>query len=88
MEIIEGHILEFDHDYKPANHPPKEEGFYMTIRCGLGGIYYRFDEWREGNWQVGILDASYVIAYSRETIAREVVNECARKKLDNRKYAL
>ena len=86
MEIREGHILDFDHDYKPANYPPKEDGFYMTIRCGLGGIYYNLDEWKDGNWQVMILDASRVIAYSRETIAREVVNEWARNKLKVKGY--
>lgn len=84
MEIMEEYILNFNNDYKPANHLPKEDGFYMTIRCGLGGIYYELDEWKDGNWQVRILDASYVIAYSRETIARDVVNEWARKKLANK----
>lgn len=84
MEIRKEHILDFNNDYKPANYPPKEDGFYMTIRCGLGGIYYELDEWKDGNWQVGILDASYVIAYSREIIAREAVNEWARKKLANK----
>ena len=65
---------------------PKEDGFYMTIRCGLGGIYYNLDEWKDSNWQVGILDGSYVIAYSREQIPREVVNEWARNKLKVKGY--
>ena len=86
MEIREEHIVHFDNDYKPANHPPKEDGFYMTIRCGLGGIYYNLDEWKDSNWQVGILDGSYVIAYSREQIPREVVNEWARNKLKVKGY--
>lgn len=82
MEIREDRILDFDNDYKPSNYPPKVDGYYMTIRCGLGGIYYRLDEYKEGRWQLGILDGSYVIAYSRETISKEVVNEWARKKLE------
>ena len=86
MKIREEHIIDFDNDYKPTNHPPKEDGFYMTIRCGLGGIYYNLDEWKDGNWQVGILDGSYVIAYSKEQIPREVVNEWARKKLKAKGY--
>lgn len=83
MEIKEEHILDFNYDYKPANNPPKEDGFYMTIRCGLGGIYYNLNEWKEGGWQLGILDGSYVIAYSKETISKEAVNDWARKKLAN-----
>lgn len=84
MEIKEEHILDFSNDYKPANYPPKKDGFYMTIRCGLGGIYYSLNEWKDDMWQVGILDFSSVIAYSRETIAKEVVNEWVRKKLENK----
>lgn len=86
MKIREEHILDFDNDYKPANYPPKEDGFYMTIRCGFGGIYYNLNEWKDSNWQVGILDGSYVIAYSREQIPREVVNEWARNKLKAKGY--
>ncbi len=25
--------------YLTKNHLPEKEGFYITIRCGLGGIY-------------------------------------------------
>ena len=82
MEIREDKILNFDNDFKPANHTPKVDGYYMTIRCGLGGIYYNLDQWKDGKWQVGILDGSYVIAYSKETISKEVVNDWARKKLE------
>lgn len=84
MTIREDHILDFDHDYKPANYLPKEEGYYMTIRCGFSGIYYHLDEWKEGKWQVRILDGSYVVAYSRETIPRETVNEWALRKLNKK----
>lgn len=84
MTIIEDNILTFNHDYKPANYPPREDGYYMTIRCGLMGIYYHLDEWKEGKWQVHILDGSYVVAYSRETIPRETVNEWALRKLNKK----
>lgn len=82
MEIREDNILNFDNDFKPANYTPKANGYYMTIRCGLEGIYYRLDEYKDGRWQLGILDGSYVIAYSKETISKEVVNDWARKKLE------
>ena len=75
MDIKFDYILSFHNDYKPANKPPKKEGFYMTIRCGLNGIYYYLNEWKDGDWLVNILDNSFVIAYSKETIEREVVDE-------------
>lgn len=48
----------------PFNSPPENEGIYLTIRCGLNGIYTAIDQWKEGKWQLGVLDASKVIAYS------------------------
>lgn len=72
------HIFEFDGKYKPSNREkqmPRENGYYMTIRCGLGGIYFCLDEWKDGTWQVGVLDASSVIAYSREQIQPSEVTE-------------
>lgn len=85
MKIKEGHILNFDGDFKPAKHQPRESGYYMTIRCGLGGIYYNLDEWKDDRWQVAILDGSYVIAYSKEQISKDTVNDWARNKLKNRR---
>ena len=80
MEIKEGSILEFNGEYEPSNVPPKEPGFYMTIRCGLGGIYYDLNKWKDGRWQKNILDASRVIAYSKEVIQEEeVMNWCKKR---------
>ena len=46
MEITHERIFDFkDHEYVPAHHDPKEPGYYMTIRCGLSGIYTNLDEW-------------------------------------------
>lgn len=75
MEINETKILTFNGEYKLAKYPPKEDGFYMTVRCGLGGIYTNLDEWKNNKWQVGILDDSNVIAYSREQITKEQVDD-------------
>ena len=75
MKILEGSILDFNGDFKPNNVPPKEEGYYMTIRCGLSGIYYHLDEYKNNNWLVRILDASKVIAYSKEQVPKELVDE-------------
>lgn len=86
MEIKEGHILDFNGEYVPAKRQPKVDGYYMTIRCGLGGIYYIINEWKDGRWQVESLDDGYVIAYSKETISKEKVNEWARNKLKEKGF--
>ena len=82
MEIKEDYIIHFEHGFVPGHHNPKVDGYYMTIRCGLEGIYYNLNEWKDGHWMVRILDDSRVIAYSRELISKEAVNEWARKKLE------
>jgi len=75
-------IYKFNGEYKTAKYPPKEDGYYMTIRCGLSGIYTLLNEWKDNKWQVKILDASDTIAYSKERISEEIVNEWAKKKLE------
>ena len=76
MEITHERIFDFkNHEYIPAHHDPKEPGYYMTIRCGLGGIYTCLDEFKTGKWQVGVLDDSSVIAYTKEQVTKEAVKE-------------
>ena len=57
-----------EYDFIPAHHNPKEEGYYVTIRCGLSGIYQMLNEWKNNDWQINLTDNSYTIAYSRERI--------------------
>jgi hypothetical protein len=61
-------IFKFHNDFKPAKYPPQEEGYYVTIRCGLSGIYQVLNQWKDGKWQMQILDASDTIAYSKEKV--------------------
>lgn len=64
-------IFDFDreeNDFKPAHYPPKEEGLYVTLRCGFTGITQELDRYENGEWQLRVLDGSKVIAYSRNTI--------------------
>lgn len=73
IKSYEKDIMFFDRntpglDFKPAHYPPTEDGLYVTIRCGLPGIYQRLNEWKDGKWQMEILDGSRTIAYSRTTI--------------------
>lgn len=75
MEINEIKILNFNGEYKLAKYPPKEDGYYMTIRCGLGGIYTCLNEWKDNAWQVETADASDTIAYSKEQITAKQVDD-------------
>ena len=61
-------IFKFHNDFKPAKYPPQEDGYYVTIRCGLSGIYQVLNQWKDGKWQMQILDASDTIAYSKEKV--------------------
>ena len=71
IKSYEKKILDFDsceNNFKPAHYPPKEDGLYITLRCGLAGISQRLDRWEDGKWQLIILDGSKVIAYSKNKI--------------------
>lgn len=81
MKITEEHIFDFNGEWKPANHSPNKEGFYITIRCGLSGIYTILNEWKNNDWQINVLDASTTIAYSRELIPKEDVDEWCEEKI-------
>ena len=71
-------IYKFNGKYMLAKYPPKEDGWYMTIRCGLPGIYTCLNEWKDNKWQVEATDASDTIAYSKERIPKETVNAWAK----------
>ena len=76
------HIFDFDGNYKLAKYPPKEDGYYITVKCGLGGIYTCINEWKNGKWMVLATDASSVIAYSKEQVSKEDVKNWANAKLE------
>jgi len=59
---------EDEHDFIPAQHDPKEEGYYITIRCGLSGIYQMLNEWKNNQWAINLTDDSYTIAYDRKKV--------------------
>lgn len=67
LAIFEKKIYDFDGFYYLSEYrTPEKEGFYLTIRCGLGGIYSHVNEWKNGKWQACAADASKVIAFSKE----------------------
>ena len=90
MKLETVHIFDFvgENKYRPADYPPKENGYYMTIRCGFGGIYTHLDEWKDGQWMVGIADASIVIAYTKKQIPKEIVDEWCKEKISKYKKTL
>lgn len=64
-------ILEFDlneNNFRPAHYPPKEDGMYISLRCGLRGIYQTLDWYKDGEWQLRVLDGSRIIAYSKNKV--------------------
>ena len=75
-------IYKFNGKYMLAKYPPKEDGWYMTIRCGLSGIYTCLNEWKDNKWQVEATDDSVTIAYSKECISKYTVTEWTKKKLE------
>lgn len=82
MEINEIKLLDFKGEYKLGKYPPRKNGYYMTVRCGLGGIYTHLNEWKDNKWMVGILDDSDVIAYSKEQITKEQVEDWCKEILE------
>ena len=69
MHTLEKHVVDF-HDtgfydgFKPYRERlTVENGTYLTIRCGLGGIYTVINEMKDNHWQVECLDGSTTIAY-------------------------
>ena len=76
------HIFDFNGDYKLAKCPPKQDGYYITVKCGLRGIYTCINEWKNGEWMVLTTDDSNVIAYSKEQVSKEDVKNYANAKLE------
>lgn len=67
---------DFYKNFKPFREGKTEleDGtMYVTIRCGLSGIYSCLNEWKEGRWGAECLDGSTTIAY-RELNAEEKYN--------------
>jgi hypothetical protein len=66
--------------FKPfrENRTELEEGkMYLTIRCGLCGIYSCLNQWKGGRWGMKCLDGSSTIAY-RELKEEEKYNDSER----------
>ena len=80
--IKEEHIFNFNGEYKLAKYPPQKDGYYVTVKCGLGGIYTHLNEWKDGKWQVLATDDSDVIAYLEKEITQEEVEEWYKKLLN------
>ena len=68
IESYTKNIMDFKGQFKPAHRDPNVDGLYLTIRCGLGGIYQMLNEFKDGHWQTRVADDSRTIAYSREII--------------------
>ena len=76
METFEKKIVIFDSmtddEFYKGFKPYKQnlnlsDGLYVTIRCGLGGIYTTLNEIKDGRWAVEAADDSATIAYRKLT---------------------
>lgn len=47
---------------------PQEDGCYITIRIGSAGIYQMLNYFKDGHWQINVLDSSRTIAFDKEKI--------------------
>lgn len=73
IKSYEKEIMKFDRNdaeinFCPAHYPPKEDGLYITIRCGFRGIHTYLNEWKGDKWQMEMADGSTTIAYSRNKV--------------------
>ena len=78
MKTYEKKIFTFDHaenDFKPTGYSdkikPDENGIYLTIRCGLSGIYTVLNEWKDDHWMMACADGSTTIAFNPKKIILE-----------------
>ena len=68
IDSYEKEIFHFDPGdflpYRPGT-TKLNKGIYLTIRCGLSGIYMMANQWNEelGDWDIRVLDDSRTIAY-------------------------
>lgn len=63
-------IFPFNGDFVLMNHPPQEDGLYITIHCGRNGIYQTLNWWENGKFGMENLDGSDTIAYSKEKVEK------------------
>ena len=82
LKLETDHNFDFNDNYKLAKCPPKENGYYITVKCGLGGIYTSLNEWKNGEWMILTTDDSDVIAYSKEQVSKEDVKNWFNTKLE------
>ena len=82
MKCLEYKLTDFGKEgffkgFKPYRDNLKiEEGFYLTIRCGLSGIGTYLNEFKDGKWQMEILDGSTTIAYRNLRKSETFENYC------------
>lgn len=79
MKTCERVIMDFIRNSESGFCPfhyckPKEDGIYVTIRCGLTGIYTVLNEWKNGEWQMESLDGSTTIAYRKDQAIIDKLN--------------
>lgn len=57
-----------DSDWAPIRRLPEKEGWYVTVRAGLGGIYKMLDQFKDGKFQTSCLDNSSILGYLKNPV--------------------
>lgn len=52
---------------------PNEDGIYLTVRCGLTGVYKMINIWQDNKWQMETLDASITLARSEKPLTENEI---------------
>lgn len=53
---------------------PNKNGTYLTVRCGLAGIYKMINVWRDNKWQMEALDGSMTLARSEKPLTDDEIS--------------
>lgn len=75
-------LFEFPERWNHIEHPPKEEGYYLTLRFTRSKLYTYLDQWKnnEYGFQTRITDGSRIIGW------REISEEDRKKMKELENY--
>lgn len=74
--MLEKTLVELDYNwrlYKEGRIYPNENGYYKTIRAGIGRIYEMVNKWEDGKWLVGVLDGSSTIYWETTKLSLDEI---------------
>ena len=67
-----GEIINFCQE-RLTRRNPNEDGIYLTVRCGLTGVYKMINVWQDNKWQIEVLDDSITLARSEKPLTDDEI---------------